>query len=67
MQLLDEHLWNLYDIGKITLEEMLDKGRAPGALQEKALAKIAGAKGKMKKHAEEAKKELEDLGPILKT
>ena len=35
MQLLDEHLWNLYDEGKITLEEMLDKGRAPGALQEK--------------------------------
>jgi len=67
MQLLDEHLWNLYDIGKITLEEMLDKGRAPGALQEKAIAKIAGAKGKMKKKAEEAAKELEDLGPILKT
>ncbi len=68
MQLLDEHLWQLYDTGKITLEEMLDKGRAPGALQEKALAKIGAAKGKsMKKKAEEAAKELEDLGPILKT
>ena len=68
MQLLDEHLWNLYDAGKITLEEMLDKGRGPGALQEKAMAKIAGAKGgKMKKKAAEAAKELEDLGPILKT
>jgi len=67
MQLLDEHLWNLYDTGKITLEEMLDKGRQPGALQEKALAKIAGAKGKMKKKAAEAAQEMEDIGPILKT
>ncbi len=27
MQLLDEHLWQLYDTGRISLEEMLDKGR----------------------------------------
>ncbi len=67
MQLLDEHLWELYDTGKITLEEMLDKGRQPGALQEKAMAKIAGAKGKSKKKAVQAAKEMEDLGPILKT
>ncbi len=67
MQLLDEHLWELYDNGKISLEEMLDKGRAPGALQDKAMAKIAGARGKHKKKAVEAAKELEDLGPILKT
>jgi twitching motility protein PilT len=68
MQLLDEHLWTLYDTGKITLEEMLDKGRQPGALQQKALAKISGAKGKtMKKKAAEAAKELDDLGPLLKT
>ena len=68
MQLLDEHLWQLYDSGRISLEEMLDKGRQVGALQEKALAKIGGAKGKMmKKKAAEAAKELEDIGPILKT
>jgi len=67
MQLLDEHLWMLYDLGKITLEEMMDKGRQPGMLQEKAMAKIGGAKGKLKKKAEEAAKELEDMGPILKT
>jgi twitching motility protein PilT len=68
MQLLDEHLWMLYDTGKITLEEMLEKGRQPGALQQKALNKMAGAKGaKLKKKAEEAKQELEDMGPILKT
>ena len=36
MQLLDEHLWRLYDEGKITIEEMLDKARQPGALQDKA-------------------------------
>jgi len=67
MQLLDEHLWELYVAGRITLEEMLDKGRAPGALQEKALARISSAKGKQKKKAAQTAKELEDLGPILKT
>jgi twitching motility protein PilT len=67
MQLLDEHLWELYDTGKISLEEMLDKGRQPGALQDKAMAKMAAARGKMKKKAAEAAKELDDLGPILKT
>jgi twitching motility protein PilT len=68
MQLLDEHLWSLYDAGKISLESMLEKGRQPGALQQKAVNKISGAKGaKMRKKAEEAAKELEDLGPILKT
>jgi twitching motility protein PilT len=68
MQLLDEHLWTLYDAGKISLESMLEKGRQPGALQQKAVNKISGAKGaKMRKKAEEAAKELEDLGPILKT
>lgn len=67
MQLLDEHLWQLYDAGKITLEEMIDKGRQVGSLQEKAMAKIAGAKGKSKKKAAEAAKEMKDLGPLLKT
>ncbi len=58
MQLLDEHIWQLYDEGKITLEEMLEKGRAPGALQEKAVAK-------MKSQGKKIDKELEDLGPML--
>lgn len=64
MQLLDEHLWQLYDTGKISLEEMLDKGRQPGALQDKALAKIHSKKAKGKR--EEEVKEMEDLGPILR-
>ncbi|MHC4637171.1 MAG: type IV pilus twitching motility protein PilT [Planctomycetota bacterium] len=59
MQLLDEHLWRLYDTGKITLEEMLDKCRAPGALQDKATAKMKAIKGK--------KGELKDVGPIIRT
>jgi twitching motility protein PilT len=62
MQLLDEHLWQLYDIGKITLEEMLDKSRQAGALQDKAAAKMSqlrGAKGKAKAGKE--------MGPILRT
>jgi len=62
MQLLDEHLWILYDSGRISLEEMLDKGRQPGALQDKATAKRQGAKGKRK----EAVKQMKDIGPILR-
>ncbi len=57
MQLLDEHLWRLYDEGKITLEEMIDKAREPSDLQDKAMAKL-----KLKK----AKQLSEDIGPVLR-
>lgn len=66
MQLLDEHLWQLYDIGKITYEEMLDNSRQPGALQDKAAVKIAAMRG-AKAKKKEAAKEMEDIGPILRT
>jgi twitching motility protein PilT len=59
MQLLDDHLWELYSTGKISLEEMVDKGRQPALLLEKAEA--AGGGG------EEFRKGMDDLGPILKT
>jgi len=36
MQLLDDHLWELYDSERISKEEMLDKARVPAALLEKA-------------------------------
>jgi twitching motility protein PilT len=62
MQLLDEHLWQLYETGKITQEEMLNKARQPGALQDKAMAKLKGVKGKKSAKAAE-----EDMGPILRT
>jgi len=65
MQLLDEHLWQLYDAGKITLEVMLDNSRQPGALQDKALAKMGATKAKVKR--KETEKEMEDIGPILRT
>jgi len=74
MQLLDEHLWRLYDSGVITLEEMLDKGRQPGALQDKATAlqdttaKIETLKGGKHKHRrKKAQKEMEDMGQILRS
>mgnify|MGYP001563427888 CR=1 FL=1 len=67
MQLLDEHLWQLYDTGKITLEEMLDKGRQPGALQDKAMAKIETLRGKHKQKKKEAQQQMDDLGPILRS
>ena len=35
MQLLDDHLWNLFEKGSIEADEMLDKARSPGDLQEK--------------------------------
>ena len=62
MQLLDDHLWQLYDKGKITLEEMLDKARQPGALQDKAMAKLKGLRARQR--AEAMKK---DVGPVLRT
>lgn len=67
MQLLDEHLWKFYDEGLITLEEMLDKGRQPGALQDKANEKINSLRGKHKAKRKEAKKQMDDMGTILRT
>jgi twitching motility protein PilT len=67
MQLLDEHLWRLYDTGVISLEEMLDKGRQPGALQDKATAKIEAMRGKQKHIKKAAQKEMEDMGQILRS
>jgi twitching motility protein PilT len=57
MQLLDDHLWELYAEGKISVEEMLDKGRSPSALLEKA-EKAGGSF---------TSKEIEGFGPVLKT
>jgi len=59
MQLLDEHLWKLYEEGKIALQEMLDKSRQPGMLQDKAREKVERVKGRKKAKAE-------DLGTILR-
>ncbi|HUS73791.1 MAG TPA: type IV pilus twitching motility protein PilT [Sedimentisphaerales bacterium] len=64
MQLLDEHLWQLYDIGKISLEEMLAQSRQPGMLQDKATTKQKAIKTKEKRKA--AAKEMEDIGPIFR-
>lgn len=35
MQLLDDHLWSLYERNQIDAAEMLDKARQPGEIQEK--------------------------------
>jgi twitching motility protein PilT len=35
MQLLDDHLWELYSSGKITAEDMVDKAKDPDGLAEK--------------------------------
>jgi len=64
MQLLDDHLWELYDSRMITMSEMLDKARQPGALQDKAKAKIRQQQRKRKTagtHTEE------EAGPVLRT
>ena len=58
MQLLDDHLWELYDKDKISLEEMLDKARQPSAMLEKAEKKLGG-------RTEEIRKELENIGPVI--
>ncbi len=58
MQLLDDHLWELYDAEKISLEEMLDKARQPSAMLEKA-------ENKHGSRSEEIRNELEGLGPVI--
>lgn len=58
MQLLDDHLWVLYEEDKITLEEMLDKARQPAAMLEKA-EKKAGHR------TEEIRKQLDGMGPVI--
>ncbi|MFA5239594.1 MAG: type IV pilus twitching motility protein PilT [Phycisphaerae bacterium] len=58
MQLLDEHLWVLYETGKITKEEMLNKARQPGALQDKAMAKLGKVKGKKPTAEEEGDEDM---------
>jgi twitching motility protein PilT len=66
MQLLDEHLWNLFDAGTITLEEMLDKSRSPGDLHEKARNKIKELSSRKGKKSA-AEKEFNEMEPIIKT
>jgi twitching motility protein PilT len=62
MQLLDDHLWELYDKELISIEEMMDKGRYPAALLEKAEKKMGGSFGIS------AKKAIEDeYGPIIQS
>lgn len=57
MQLMDEHLWKLFEEDKITLEEMLEKARQPGLMLDKAEKRDPTIKmGK-----------LDEFGPILKT
>ncbi|MHC4552636.1 MAG: type IV pilus twitching motility protein PilT [Planctomycetota bacterium] len=60
MQLLDDHLWELYDTDLITLEEVLDKARNPGEMLKMAEEKAGKALGKGKKMDD-------DYGPIIKT
>lgn len=43
MQLLDEHLWNLYEQGIISAEDMLDRARHPAELKRKLDALRPGA------------------------
>ncbi len=60
MQLLDDHLWELFDNDLIELDEMVDKSRNPSEVMEKA-EKKAGAPLKMKKKVDD------EYGQVLKT
>jgi len=43
MQLLDDHLWKLYNEGFISLEDMMDVARHQGAMQERLDRAQSGA------------------------
>jgi twitching motility protein PilT len=45
MQLLDEHLWGLYEQGMISAEDCVDRSRQPGAMQDKIDAHRRGLRG----------------------
>jgi twitching motility protein PilT len=60
MQLLDDHLWELYDNDLITLDEVLDKSRNPGEMLKKAEER-AGKSLKTGKRLDD------DYGPVIKT
>jgi len=60
MQLLDDHLWELYERDLIDLEELVDKSRNPADMIEKA-EKRAGGSIKSKKKIEE------EYGAVLKS
>jgi twitching motility protein PilT len=64
MQLLDDHLWLLYEQGKITKAEMLDKARQPVMLLDKA---DSLKKREPERRVTEGTEEAEDMGPILRT
>ncbi|MBN1844732.1 MAG: type IV pilus twitching motility protein PilT [Sedimentisphaerales bacterium] len=65
MQLMDDHLWELYRAGTIDKEEMLDKARDPGQLDDKA-AKAAGLIVAKPKGKGEGQEEEESSEPILR-
>jgi twitching motility protein PilT len=60
MQLMDDHLWSLFEDGKIDLETMIEKARQPAELLEKVEAEHKGVM------TAEKKKAIEELGPVLK-
>ncbi len=43
MQLLDDHLWQLYSSGEIDAEDAVDRARNPGVLQDKIDAHLRGS------------------------
>jgi len=64
MQLLDEHLWNLYEQGIISAEDCVDRSRAPGALQDKIDAHRRGLDVSKQKEGEDGE---EPPAPTLRT
>jgi len=65
MQLLDEHLWQLYEAGSINAEDCVDRSRAPGVMQDKIDAHRRGLDaGKIGKKPGEGE---EPEAPVLRT
>jgi twitching motility protein PilT len=61
MQLLDEHLWRLYEGGQINAEDCVDRSRNPGEMQDKIDAHRRGL------DAAKAGTEQESDTPVLRT
>ncbi len=53
MQLLDDHLWELYNEGMLSLEDVMDVARHPGAMQERLDRTQVGTPGVLTAVADE--------------
>ncbi len=67
MQLLDEHLWSMYQQGLISAEDCVDTSRQPGAMQDKIDAHRRGLTGGAKESGKPGEGGEEEEAPVFRS